>query len=567
MGNPVLQRTTEVMFCVRLMRINCVSFQNLRVALLSNPVSSATDEPIRLRSSYISMLAKISAHPVSARRTVISATVTAWLYRGINLVTGIVTLPLIAAHLGKEELGVWLLVGNLVSFISLSDIGVGSSIARFVARYRQTDPDKLPVLLSTAVGILAVITVLLLLLTLSLGGLVPRLLKVPPVLVENTRFTFLFGGGAAALLLLLRVGGGILAGHQRYGQHGTGKILEALLSFFAVVMLAKADRLDLRHLAVTTAAVAVAANIVLVWVAWKMTGPWGLRSSRVRVDMIREIFSLGFSSLGLSLSTVLYSQGIGLLVGVTYGLQAAAIYGVCFLLVNNIQALLSSLGVSFSTLASEWQSRKELTRIVVPTRIVSAATSALAACALAGLVSYGDPILRLLFHRSDWSAADYLNARLLLLTMTMGLMIGLPYTAIKSTLLGTGQHWKVFLWLLGSAAVALTAAAFAAAGHLPLWQIGLAWSLFWLLPSMSIFLVAQARQAGLSLVRVAWQVHAPAVFAGGLLALFCLGLRSWWQPYNLAALLGQILICVAVGGLLTHLSIRGVDRPRTTCKP
>ncbi len=555
------------MFYVRLMRIYYVSFQNLRVALQRDPVSSAADEPIRLRSSYISMLAKISADPVSARRTVISATVTAWLYRGINLATGIVTLPLIAAHLGKEELGVWLLVGNLVSFVSLSDFGVGSSIARFVARYRQTDPHKLPVLLSTAVGILAVITSLLLLLTVSLGGLVPSLLKVPPVLVENTRFTFLFGGGAAALLLLLRVGGGILAGHQRYGPHGTGKILEALLSFFAVVMLAKADRLDLCHLAVTTAAVAVAANIVLVWVAWKMTGPWGLRPSRVRLEMVREIFSLGFSSLGLSLSTVLYSQGIGLLVGVTYGLQAAAIYGVCFLLVNNIQALLSSLGVSFSTLASEWQSRKELTRIVVPTRIVSAATSALAACAVAGLVSYGDPILRLLFHRSDWSAADYLNARLLLLTMTMGLMIGLPYTAIKSTLLGTGQHWRVFLWLLGSAAVAFAAAAFAAAGHVPLWQIGLAWSLFWLLPSMSIFLVAQARQAGLSLVRVAWQVHAPAVFAGGLLALFSLGLRSWWQPYNLAALLGQILICVAVGGLLTQLSIRGVDRPRITLKP
>ncbi|NBS78439.1 hypothetical protein EBS57_01185 [bacterium] len=310
------------------------------------------------------MFVKTSAHPVSARQTVISATITAWLYRGINLATGIVTLPLIAAHLGKEDLGVWLLVGNLVSFVSLSDFGVGSSIGRFVARYRQTDPDKLPVLLSTAFGILVVITSLLLLLTLLLSGLVASLLKVPSGLVEDTRFTFLFGGGAAALLLLLRGGGGILAGHQRYGPHGTGKILEALLSFFAVVMLAKADRLDLRHLAVTTAAVTVVSNIGLVWVSWKMTGPWGLRVSQVRLDMVREIFSLGFSSLGLSLSTVLYAQGIGLLIGITYGLQAAAIYGVCFLLVNNIQALLSSLGVSFSTLASEWQGRNEFWLLV-----------------------------------------------------------------------------------------------------------------------------------------------------------------------------------------------------------
>ncbi|NBR70592.1 MAG: hypothetical protein EBT75_00595 [Proteobacteria bacterium] len=503
------------------------------------------------------MFVKTSAHPVSARQTVISATITAWLYRGINLATGIVTLPLIAAHLGKEDLGVWLLVGNLVSFVSLSDFGVGSSIGRFVARYRQTDPDKLPVLLSTAFGILVVITSLLLLLTLLLSGLVASLLKVPSGLVEDTRFTFLFGGGAAALLLLLRGGGGILAGHQRYGPHGTGKILEALLSFFAVVMLAKADRLDLRHLAVTTAAVTVVSNIGLVWVSWKMTGPWGLRVSQVRLDMVREIFSLGFSSLGLSLSTVLYAQGIGLLIGITYGLQAAAIYGVCFLLVNNIQALLSSLGVSFSTLASEWQGRNELGRAVVPTRTVSVAISALAACALAGLVSYGEPILRLLFHHSDWSAEDYLNARLLLLTMTTGLMISLPYTAIKSTLLGTGQHWKVFMCFLSSAVIAIAAAFLAAMEQAPLWQIGLAWSLFWLLPAVTVFPVWQSRQAGVTPGHIVWQVHAPGALAGILLALFSQALSYWWWPSNPPTLLGQILICIAVGGILTVLAIRG----------
>jgi len=504
------------------------------------------------------MRAEASARPVSARRTVLSATVTAWLYRGINLVTGIVTLPLIAAHLGKEELGVWLLIGNLVAFVGLSDFGVGSSIARFVARYRQTDPDKLSVLLSTAVAILSVLTSLLLLITVLLAGLVPDLLRVPPALAADARFAFLLVGAAAALLLLLRMASGILAGYQKYGPHGTGKILEALLSFLAVLVMARIDRLDLRHLAMATAAVTVASNLALVWVAWRMTGPWDLRYSRIRGDMVREIFSLGFSSLGLSLSTMLYVQGIGLLVGVTYGLQAAAIYGVCLLLANNIQALLSSLGVSFSTLASEWQGRNELGRAVAPTRIVSAATSALAACGVAGLVAYGDPILRYLFQRSDWSAEDYVNARLLLLAMTTGLMIGLPYTAMKSTLLGTGQHWKVFLWTLGSATMAFVAAALAAAWQVPLWQIGLAWSCFWLLPAVTVFPAWQGRQAGLTPLRIAWQVHGPAAFAGGLLALFSQALREWWQPTSVPILLGQILVCVAVGGMLTLLTVRGL---------
>lgn len=504
------------------------------------------------------MSATTSSPPLSARRTVLSAALTAWVYRGINLVTGVVTLPLLATHLGKETLGVWLLIGNLVAFVSLSDVGIGSSIARFVARYRQGDPQQLSILLSTAIAILSAIAVLFLLITAVVAGWVPAWLQVPPALVVDARLAFLLGSGTAALLLVLRVAAGVLAGYQKYGPHGTGKILEAIFSFGAIVLLAQAGRLDLRHLAVATAVVTVLANLSLVVVAWRLTGPWDLRPSRIRGAMAREIFSLGFSSLGLSLSALLYAQGIGLLVGITYGLQAAAVYGICLLLANNIQALLSSLGVSFSTLASEWQGRNELARAVAPTRAVSAATSALAACAVAGLYTYGDPILRQLFHRSDWSAEDYVNARLLLLTMASGLMIGLPYTAVKSTLLGTGQHWRVFIWSLASATTAFGAAALAAVGEMALWWVGLAWSLFWLLPAATVFPVAQASHAGLSPLRIAGQVHAPAAFAGGFLALFSLGLRGWWEPATLHILLGQILICVVAGGLLTLLTVRGL---------
>lgn len=498
-----------------------------------------------------------SDRPISARKTVISAALSAWIYRGINLATGMVSLPLIATHLGKEELGVWLLVGNLVSFVSLSDFGIGSSISRLVARYRQTDPQELSALLSTALALVSVTTAVLLLLAIAGAGFVPQLLQVPPSLATDTRLAFLLCAASASLLLVLRLAGGVLAGYQRYGPHATGKVLEALLTFLAVVLLAKADLLDLKHLAVATSVLSLLANAALVWVAWKMTGPWELRWARVSRGMVQEIFSLGVSALGLSLSTVLYAQGIGLLVGVGYGLQAAAIYGVCLLLATNIQALLSSLGVSFSTLASEWQGRNELGLAVAPIRTVSKTTSALASCALAGLIVHGEALLRILFHRSDWSDTDYETAWKLLIVMITGLTVGLPYTAIKSTLLGTGQHWKVFAWSSGAAVGAVAVAAGAAGLRMPLWLIGATWCVFWFLPALTILLAAQARQAGASLTRVAWQVHAPALAVGGLLGTFGFVLRACWPPANLAALLVQILICVGVGAALTVGAVRG----------
>lgn len=502
------------------------------------------------------MPADTSVRPVSARRTVISAALTAWVYRGINLVTGIVTLPLIAVHLGKDELGVWMLVGSLVSFVSLSDFGIGSSIARFVARFRQTDREQLSILLSTAVAILTLIAGCLIVLTVAVAGYVPQFLRVPPELAADTQVAFLMSAGAASLLLVLRIASGILAGHQRYGPHGIGKILESLFSFFAIVLLVISEQLDLRNLAIATAGVSIASNIALVWIAWRMTGPWDLSYTRLRAAMAREIFSLGISSLGLSLSTMFYVQGIAVLVGITYGLQAAAIYGVSLLLANNIQALLSSFGVSFSTLASEWQERNEMARAITPIRAVSAATSVLGACALAGLVAYGEPLLRTLFHHSDWSRDDYRNAHMLLLAMCGGMTLGLPYTAIKATLLGTGLHWRVFGWSFCAAVCAVVFAALAAFLQAPLWVIGASWCIVWFLPAMTVFVAAQANHAGIMPLQVVWQVHAPAVLAGGLLSAVGLILQSWWPLSNLPALLSQLAICLIAGVGLTLISVR-----------
>src|SRR5262245_46580854 len=52
---------------------------------------------------------------------------------GASLVTAIVTTPVLARNLGKEQFGVFLVVSSLVSYLSLLEFGFGKSTVRFVA--------------------------------------------------------------------------------------------------------------------------------------------------------------------------------------------------------------------------------------------------------------------------------------------------------------------------------------------------------------------------------------------------------------------------------------------------
>jgi len=79
---------------------------------------------------------KVSNSSPDTLRIILAAATTGWGFRAINTISGLITLPLIVIHLGKEEYGIWVLVGQTVSFLALSDLGVANAVSRFVARFR-----------------------------------------------------------------------------------------------------------------------------------------------------------------------------------------------------------------------------------------------------------------------------------------------------------------------------------------------------------------------------------------------------------------------------------------------
>ena len=58
-----------------------------------------------------------------------------WTTLIINLAVGFFLTPYIITHLGKTGFGIWTLVGSIIGYYGVLDLGVSSAITRYVARY------------------------------------------------------------------------------------------------------------------------------------------------------------------------------------------------------------------------------------------------------------------------------------------------------------------------------------------------------------------------------------------------------------------------------------------------
>lgn len=140
-----------------------------------------------------------------------------WFALGINVLVGIFISPFILHRLGDEAFGLWVLIFSVTGYYGLFDLGIRSSIVRYVAKYSAVDDhEQLNRLINTAMFSYSAVGLLCLLLT-GLGGLfVGSIFRVPPDFLHTARWLFLMVGASVALGFPMGVFGGILEGLQRF---------------------------------------------------------------------------------------------------------------------------------------------------------------------------------------------------------------------------------------------------------------------------------------------------------------------------------------------------------------
>jgi O-antigen/teichoic acid export membrane protein len=141
-----------------------------------------------------------------------------FLGQGLPLLVGVVTIPVIVAHLKAERFGILALAWAVTGYLSIFDLGISRATTKFVAEsLGREQRDEVPSLVWTAASIQAVLGLTG---TLIFGSLVPFLvenvLNIPPYLVDETKLTFYILSLSVPIVLVSQSFRGALEAAQRF---------------------------------------------------------------------------------------------------------------------------------------------------------------------------------------------------------------------------------------------------------------------------------------------------------------------------------------------------------------
>src|SRR5438552_179975 len=135
----------------------------------------------------------------------------------VNVLVGIFLSPYILHRLGDSAFGIWVLIFSVTGYYGLFDLGIRSSVVRYVSKAKATkDPDYASRVVSTSLLTYSCVGIVTFLVTLALSEHIDRLFHIEPQFHTSARWLLFIVGSAVSLGFPLGISGGMLEGLQRF---------------------------------------------------------------------------------------------------------------------------------------------------------------------------------------------------------------------------------------------------------------------------------------------------------------------------------------------------------------
>lgn len=145
--------------------------------------------------------------------------------------------PYIIKHLGKQEFGIWALVGVISSYAQLSDFGITESLVKFMAEYQaRNDAERINKLINTAFTVYLLLSVTCcFLFLLVLPYVVEKVMNIPQPLQSKALHVFTIAIVLFSINMIMGVFGSLIIGFQRMGYSNLISLCSTVLTAVGTV--------------------------------------------------------------------------------------------------------------------------------------------------------------------------------------------------------------------------------------------------------------------------------------------------------------------------------------------
>jgi len=464
-----------------------------------------------------------------------------WFALGLNILLGIFLTPYILHRLGDTAFGLWILIFSATGYYGLFDLGIRSSIIRYVAKYVATDAqEELNRLVNTAMFSYGGIALVTMAITVIASVYVTKIFRIPGEFGETARWLLLMVGTSVSLGFPLGVFGGILEGLQRFYLLNFTSISSMLLRALLIVIALEHGRGLLTIAFITVSLPLLGGLINGVAVFWHLRLRLG--ASYVSRSSLRQIASYGGTTFLILVAGRLRFKTDALVIGTFLSATAVTYFTIGSRLVEYSTELVHSMAQIFLPMSSQSDALGDLARLrkifVAGNRMC--ALVILPVCAI--WVILGKSVIEA-WVGARYVATSYPVLLILLFPSTMMLM----QTASSRVLFGMGKHQMLAKVTLAEGIANLVLSVllvrkFGIVGDAIGTAIPLSCTVLLFIPQ---HLCRLLKLRLLSYLREAFLL--PLVLTMPLVIALLL-LRRWFIPHHLLQLAGQVAMALSVYG-------------------
>ena len=479
--------------------------------------------------------------PGGQLRTVARNVTTRYFAIATETAIGLVMLPFNLAHLGAAEYGLWVLLGSITQHFSTLELGYGSGLVKFVARYRaQRDPRALNEIASTLFIVFSTLALIAYGVVAGVAFNLDHLFNITPEQAQTGKWVLLIIGIYVALNFPFGVYGGIISGFQRYDVNNTQAVITSI-----VVALTNAAVLLSGYGLITLVAATTTVRVLSYFIyrrnAFKVFPPLRIHPSLFRRSRLREVTGFSIYASLIDWANKLNYQMDQVVIGVFLGSPFVAVWAPAERIISGVQRLTNQLnGVLFPTIVDSDASQRQerLQQILLQGTLLSLVMVVPIAT---GLMMLADPLIHAWLGRNADKVAGCIPV-LQILAVAVAIRVG---NATGNTLLkGAGEH-RLVAWVnLGTGLVnALLSIALIKRFGLP----GVAWGTLIPIAAAAMFILypAACRRVGVPLSRAIVKSVVPALWP----ALAMAGLLAATRHISSGTLLA-VAFQAAAGGVL-----------------
>jgi O-antigen/teichoic acid export membrane protein len=367
-----------------------------------------------------------------------------WLGTIASMAVGFFLSPFILHRLGNVAYGVWVLAISVVAYLSLLDLGMQSSVLRFVSKgHTKGDHEGASDAISAALWVRLQISALVLVLSLGLAAVFPLVFKVPAELASDARKAILLIGITTAITMSIGVVGGVLSALNRYDLQNYVSLSQTAVRVIGVVVLLRGGH-GIVAIAMCELVAALFGNLLLIWIARRLYPELRIQLKKPKKETLQQIWSYSWYAFLTTVAVQLVYQSDNLVVGAFVSASAVTFYAIANSLCRYATQVVGSMGSTFVPAASTYEAAGNSAGLLGLYKNGTRATLAISLPILVTLLVRGPSFIGL------WMGPQYAQSSgTVLIILASALFFSYANRTAASIAFGIEKHKTMAIWSIG----------------------------------------------------------------------------------------------------------------------